>query len=298
MQYMGCALMMRVHGRGVQVKTDSFQHPHSRYLWELGGLCKDGVQFTLARIRGMPQPIARAGESRAALLGGSDAGAGADGLEAGGAGAAAATATAGLASRGSASRLHMAASVGDATALEKQLNKVLKGQTPQAAAQLLNGGDKRRYTAFHVACAGGHAQCASLLLEAGCDGLLLNEAGKSGWGLALELKRTEILALPQYDAEAVEAAEAACIHEGGVAERATSRSSRSSHSGSGSGGSRSHKGSRSGKEGKSSRSKSSRSQNRSGRAAKQKSSKERERKQASEMGGDGGAHGQPERIVM
>jgi hypothetical protein len=293
MQYMGCALMMRVHGRGVQVKTDSFQHPHSRYLWELGGLCKDGVQFTLARIRGMPQPTARAGESRAALLGGSDAG-GSDGLEVGGAGAANANATAGLASRGSASRLHMAASVGDATALEKQLNKVLKGQTPQAAAQLLNGGDKRRYTAFHVACAGGHAQCASLLLEAGCDGLLLNEAGKSGWGLALELKRTDILALPQYDAEAVEAAEAACI----MPERATSRSSRSSRSGSGSGGSRSHKGSRSGKEGKSGRSKSSRSQNRSERAAKQKSSKERERKQASEMGGDGGAHGQPKRIVM
>ena len=45
-----------------------------------------------------------------------------------------------------------------------QLRKVL---TANAAA--LDNGDHRQYTAFHVACAGGHLGVVKALLDAGCD---------------------------------------------------------------------------------------------------------------------------------
>ena len=82
--------------------------------------------------------------------------------------------------------LHSAATMGDATKLGKLLRALdASGSTPQ-----LNSGDSRRYTVrfrrllhiaplrslragccvqpFHVACAGGHVECAKLLMDAGC----------------------------------------------------------------------------------------------------------------------------------
>ena len=63
---------------------------------------------------------------------------------------------------GCASVLHQAAALGKASQLRKLLGD-------GAAKALLNTGDERQYTHFHVACAGGHADCVRLLLEAGCD---------------------------------------------------------------------------------------------------------------------------------
>jgi hypothetical protein len=59
---------------------------------------------------------------------------------------------------------------------------------PHAAALLeqeegrstLDSGDQKRYTALHVAAAGGHTECVALLLKAGCDPALRNEDGLTG----------------------------------------------------------------------------------------------------------------------
>jgi hypothetical protein len=89
---------------------------------------------------------------------------------------------------GCASVLHQAASLGKASQLRKRLGD-------GAAKALLNTGDERQYTPFHVACAGGHADCVRLLLEAGCDTALYNHNGVTGWELANLLHRDEVLAL-------------------------------------------------------------------------------------------------------
>ena len=90
------------------------------------------------------------------------------------------------ADRGRTTALHAAAAVGDAVKLQRALDD---------AGQSISAGDKRQYTAFHIACAGGHAACARLLLDAQCDPTLLNDAGLTAWQLAKSLHRTEVLAL-------------------------------------------------------------------------------------------------------
>lgn len=48
---------------------------------------------------------------------------------------------------------------------------------------------------FSVACAGGHAECVRLLLAAGCDTSLRNNAELTGWQLAETLRRQDVLTL-------------------------------------------------------------------------------------------------------
>jgi len=65
------------------------------------------------------------------------------------------------ASRGSPSPLHHAASTGNHATLQRLLDA--------GAGGALDRGDHRSFTPFHVACAGGSAECVLLLLRAGCD---------------------------------------------------------------------------------------------------------------------------------
>jgi hypothetical protein len=66
-----------------------------------------------------------------------------------------------------------------------------------AWASKLDAGDWRSYTPFHVACAGGHYECAKFLLQSGCDTHLVNDLGSTAWELAEQLRRSKILKLRQ-----------------------------------------------------------------------------------------------------
>ena len=112
------------------------------------------------------------------------------------------------ATRGKPGPLHHAASIGDAATLQLLLGRVASrgvasdtGGEADADADAtalvpeIDRGDHRQYTPFATACAGGHAACVSLLLEAGCNTSLLCDTGLTGWGLAKELFRAEVLAL-------------------------------------------------------------------------------------------------------
>ena len=68
-------------------------------------------------------------------------------------------------------------------------------------SKLLDAGDSRNYTAFHVACAGGHVECVRLLCQAGCDTEVVNDVGLTGWELAAQLQRTKINALDKGELE-------------------------------------------------------------------------------------------------
>ena len=59
----------------------------------------------------------------------------------------------------------------------------------------INAGDQRRFTPFAVACAGGHAVCVAVLLEASCDTTLACDTGLTGWELAADLRRAEVVAM-------------------------------------------------------------------------------------------------------
>jgi ankyrin repeat protein len=74
--------------------------------------------------------------------------------------------------------LHWAASQGDAARLREML---------RAKPALLNGGDDAHWTAFHLSCAGGHVDCAAVLVEAGCDTDLVNNDGLTGLQVAQKL---------------------------------------------------------------------------------------------------------------
>ena len=84
--------------------------------------------------------------------------------------------------------LHAAAAVGDLTRLQSTLAR-------DATAVTVDAPDSRGYTAFHVACAGGHADCVVALAEAGALTTLANDVGLTGWELAAQLQRTEIAGL-------------------------------------------------------------------------------------------------------
>ena len=68
-----------------------------------------------------------------------------------------------------------------------------------------------RYTPFHVACAGGHVRCATLLRNAGADTSLRNDIGLTAWELAAELRRDDIAALEHTPVTLTDAAK--CAHD-------------------------------------------------------------------------------------
>ena len=122
------------------------------------GLVSDGIAFTT-------QPFRRSSGGPVAA-GGGGAGGGGSGLSSallgGRSGGVEQRATEGaLASRGDATGLHMAAALGQ----KAKLQALVDGAQPGA----IDAGDLKRYTPFHVACAGGHAECVMLLVQAGCD---------------------------------------------------------------------------------------------------------------------------------
>ena len=95
-----------------------------------------------------------------------------------------------LAVRGEMTTLHAAASTGDVARLRSSL-----GTLDGMENSYLNCGDHRRYTPFHIACAGGHVSCVRLLLKAGCDTTLREESGLTGWELAEQLHRKQVIQL-------------------------------------------------------------------------------------------------------
>lgn len=166
-------------------------HPHYRYWMQIKGLCADGVLLTGSVLMGRcctsPQlPVEREAD------GGPRFGSGDHTTAANTMALFLEDSVASViprASRGVAGPLHHAASVGDAV----KLRQLLSGNEGLLAA--LNDGDGRRYTAFAVACAGGHTQCVVELLRVGCDTKLCEEKGLSGWELAAQLHRHAVLAL-------------------------------------------------------------------------------------------------------
>lgn len=93
------------------------------------------------------------------------------------------------ATRGAPNSLHSAASLGDDSKLLKLLGST---KCPP-----IDDGDTRRYTPFHVACAGGHVGAARLLRNYGADTSLTNDQGLTAWELAEHLRRLEVVALQQ-----------------------------------------------------------------------------------------------------
>jgi ankyrin repeat protein len=84
--------------------------------------------------------------------------------------------------------MHEAAMVGNLKFVKKH------AAAESAKKRALDEGDARGCTAFHLACAGGHAECAKALLKAGCDALRTNNAGETGWELARQSGRGEVMA--------------------------------------------------------------------------------------------------------
>lgn len=179
-------LLLRRDGR-----TPWQAHAHAELFAHVLGLVRDGC-FAVAAGAGLrsASPGVSAGTSHAAKTkyGATDTQRllSSDGtlsqLPGGGGGAAAVA--------GQRSTLHAAAARGRANELRTALDSL-----PRDRMAIINQGDPHSWTAFHVACAGGHASCVQLLLEAGCDEWLLNEAQNTGWDLAEQLKRSAVLAL-------------------------------------------------------------------------------------------------------
>ena len=112
--------------------------------------------------------------------------------------------------------LHIAASSGDV----KQMAACILSQRSKAKSKaLLDGGDHRQYTPFHMACAGGHVDCVRLLLDAGCDTALRNDEGLTGWELAAQLQRIDVLALQQQQEQQQQEEEGEKLTAKGVEEQ-------------------------------------------------------------------------------
>jgi ankyrin repeat protein len=86
------------------------------------------------------------------------------------------------------SALIEAAMVGEAPRVITLLRKTSKHGALDAA-------DRRGCTAYHHACGGGHTTVAELLVRAGCDTGCLSDGGKTGWDLAAEARRADVVAL-------------------------------------------------------------------------------------------------------
>jgi hypothetical protein len=184
---LGLAAIAMVYGTLLGVGHSSETLAGHRTFWRhVVGLVRDGVSFTISTATG-----GRAsGESRAGLLASTDA-------EQADAGSSKATgdhiasappSSRGVrAKRGASSALHHAAATGNTSALQRCLIS--------ASHAVIDSGDQRGFTPFHVACAAGYTACVESLTAAGCDTELLNDVGLTGWDLAAELKRDAVLAL-------------------------------------------------------------------------------------------------------
>jgi len=110
--------------------------------------------------------------------------------------------------RGERTALMEAAMVGSADKLKKSLKRLVeKGAKAEAELGALDDGDMRCYTAYHHACAGGHTKCVAQLVAAGCDTACVTDAGKTGWELAEETRKTEVAEWLQKASEKGEKAE-------------------------------------------------------------------------------------------
>eukprot|EP01048_Picozoa_sp_COSAG05_P012470 COSAG05_NODE_1249_length_5388_cov_42.102477_6_plen_228_part_00 len=91
--------------------------------------------------------------------------------------------------------VHRAAATGDAKALA-QLLQAAAGSNGRPPPGCFDSGDVKRWTAFHIACAGGHVACCQLLLQSkACDVTLRNDEGLTGWELAEQMQQVAVLAL-------------------------------------------------------------------------------------------------------
>jgi hypothetical protein len=182
-------------------RTGRITHLHIEQGRQIWGLVQDGCAFTLAVSRGGGVAAARrpGGGGQAVGSGGGSAGgpnaaAAVGSGKGGGAGGSSRLGLAPQATRGQgAGPLHHAASVGDATKLQALLAAMAMAEG--GGQPKIDAGDHRQYTAFTAACAGGHAECVSLLMEAGCNTELACDVGLTGWELAEQLKRHNVLAL-------------------------------------------------------------------------------------------------------
>jgi hypothetical protein len=90
--------------------------------------------------------------------------------------------------------LHEAAMVGDLKRLRKEVARAAK-RDGRKDRRPLDSGDARGHSAFHLACAGGHADCVKVLVKAGAETNALNDGGSSGWELARRGCKHEVLQL-------------------------------------------------------------------------------------------------------
>jgi hypothetical protein len=171
--------------------------PHADHIRSLAGLVQDGVTFSTASLRGQTsEPLLgakAAGTAQAAAAG--DSGADGGGRKGQLDESAEVAAVAAAVATGQRTALHAAAAVGDAA----RVQRLLEDGAPGA----VDAPDTRGFTAFHVACAGGHAECVVALCKAGSRTDIKNDVGLTGWELAGELHRKEVLALDRVELETV-----------------------------------------------------------------------------------------------
>ena len=82
-------------------------------------------------------------------------------------------------------KFHWAAINGSAS----EVGQMLRGIAPA----LLDSQDNRGYSAYHHACANGHAAVVEALVHAGCNTQLANDFHLTGWRLARSLKKETVM---------------------------------------------------------------------------------------------------------
>ena len=157
--------------------------PHAAFWQQVAGLTRDGVAFCSDQAR---ETVAAAESQERLLAAGPEGDTGSNGVT---------HVLPQAAGRSTPTALHTEAATGNAVRMVALLST--------ASAEQLNAGDRRGWTPFHCAAAGGHAECVRLLLGAGCDTTLLNDNRMTGWELAGELRRSEVLALKSLEQRVV-----------------------------------------------------------------------------------------------
>ena len=158
--------------------------PHRAFWLRVGGLVRDGVAFAKAGggVRSGADALEPLAEPAAAEGGGE--------AEAGRAERAGVKAKAGVDRRkGARGELHAAAMAGRAGRLKKLLKQT------QPSGKELDAADAKGWTAYHHACALGHADCVKLLCVAGTGTAVATPAGETGWQLAEQLRQPKVCAL-------------------------------------------------------------------------------------------------------